>query len=391
MYGCLHKMAEFEDKKKTTVEQPSLVHDTSVTACDETDQILDIPWMLGTKELNSLIALFDRQCFSRAWAFQESVLGRNKLIVTGSFEIPDSAFEIFMVCLASGDRGPDLSEALTLLSSNLLGLIYRASFLFKYSEKYDTDPELEFWESLYCILKVRQITNVKATDPRDLTYSLLGVTTIDSNISIIPDYLVPWADLYTTTASNIIKETARLLILESGGISTLNDLPTWVPDWQEAGCQRVRGGRGVRGSSIISDDVTSSTEGHRILRVGGVSIAEVSHVSGSHIEFPCDLGSSGVGKDGEVYQATCELLGDVMGKVLSYDRYGKNVSRDTQSLKAWLSGDVVSENKLKQIDTVLGHSMLLVLNNGMLGRGSPTSLIGDQVYLLLGHDVPAFL
>lgn len=82
---------------------------------------------------------------------------------------------------------------------------------------------------------------MKATDPKDKVYSLLGLfqnpkrdfrlDSHDPNLLIVK-YSESVAKIYASLVRAIVVPTRRLEILQECKRIRTNDLPSWVPDWR---------------------------------------------------------------------------------------------------------------------------------------------------------------
>jgi hypothetical protein len=73
----------------------------------------------------------------------------------------------------------------------------------------------------------------EATDPRDKIYALLGIAGDLSIYRIIPDYSVPFEEVYKATTLQFILAYRSLDVLNLGfGLSKSSGLPSWTPDWR---------------------------------------------------------------------------------------------------------------------------------------------------------------
>jgi hypothetical protein len=72
-------------------------------------------------------------------------------------------------------------------------------------------------------------TRLRATDPRDHIYALLGMASNTEQLGIIPDYSKSVEDIYTDVAGKILEHDFDLLLMSWRGNS--QQVPSWVPDW----------------------------------------------------------------------------------------------------------------------------------------------------------------
>ncbi|KAM6513553.1 hypothetical protein FALCPG4_18962 [Fusarium falciforme] len=72
---------------------------------------------------------------------------------------------------------------------------------------------------------------LRATDPRDKVYSLLGLAVDRDNLALPIDYHCNTEQLYVTVASRILETSPALGILYSNLNAKSLTLPSWVPDW----------------------------------------------------------------------------------------------------------------------------------------------------------------
>lgn len=82
---------------------------------------------------------------------------------------------------------------------------------------------------------LQRCTYFGSTDPRDKVFALLGLATDDSAWAILPDYEASPCQVYTLTATYLLKKSKDPLeVLRYAGIGLrrgLHDLSSWVPDW----------------------------------------------------------------------------------------------------------------------------------------------------------------
>ena len=73
----------------------------------------------------------------------------------------------------------------------------------------------------------------EATDPRDKIYALLGIAGDLSIYRIVPDYSIPFEELYKATTLQFIMVYRSFEVLNlTFGHSKSSNLPSWTPDWR---------------------------------------------------------------------------------------------------------------------------------------------------------------
>lgn len=73
----------------------------------------------------------------------------------------------------------------------------------------------------------------EASDPRDKIYALLGIAGDLSIYRIVPDYSIPFEEVYKATTLQFILAYRSLEVLNlTFGLSKTSGLPSWTPDWR---------------------------------------------------------------------------------------------------------------------------------------------------------------
>ncbi|CAK1362829.1 unnamed protein product [Cercospora beticola] len=117
---------------------------------------------------------------------------------------------------------------------------------------------------------------LRATDPRDKVYGMLGL--LPGSLDLSPDYTKPVSEVYTDLTVELIKATQDLEILHVA-CSGSADLPSWVPDlrihrqFPEAFVDKVKGSRASAG---LAADI--NVEDGNLLRTRGSIIDVVERV-----------------------------------------------------------------------------------------------------------------
>ncbi|PPJ56241.1 hypothetical protein CBER1_06387 [Cercospora berteroae] len=111
---------------------------------------------------------------------------------------------------------------------------------------------------------------LRATDPRDKVYGMLGL--LPGNLDLSPDYTKPVSEVYTDLTVELIKATQDLEIMNEA-CSGSAELPAWVPDlriprqFPGAFLDKVKGSRASAG--LPAD---TSVENGALLRTKGWSM-----------------------------------------------------------------------------------------------------------------------
>lgn len=73
----------------------------------------------------------------------------------------------------------------------------------------------------------------EASDPRDKIYAMLGIAGDLSIYGIVPDYRIPFEEVYKATTLQLILAYRSLEALNlTFGLSKTSQLPSWTPDWR---------------------------------------------------------------------------------------------------------------------------------------------------------------
>ncbi|KAI0192323.1 heterokaryon incompatibility protein-domain-containing protein [Xylaria flabelliformis] len=139
-----------------------------------------------TKE--AIIVLLQCSWFRRIWILQEVAVAKHIVIMCHTLEIDGFAF-----CSGLHAMSLDLHD------EDLLNRIRSAIYLIKSATlrpKYATNRSTQFSISMRPLTELIDLYhNREATDVRDKVYALVGMST-DLPKSLLPDYQVPWKDLF---------------------------------------------------------------------------------------------------------------------------------------------------------------------------------------------------
>jgi hypothetical protein len=171
-------------------------------------------------------ALFKRQWFGRLWIIQEVAMAKDPVVLCGRSSV----------------RWDTLLKALDY--TGLLGI----------QSRYNTTVNLNAVQSLQRYRKQHmagtpsslakllvRMRGSETTDPRDKIYGLWGIADPDNlaKLDISASHDITAEKLYRTVTMRAIRASGNLDILQGihshAGHSTRLKLPTWAPDWTQAG------------------------------------------------------------------------------------------------------------------------------------------------------------
>jgi hypothetical protein len=189
-------------------------------------------------EWRAVAGFFRNPWFYRVWIVQEATVAKKLHVMYGSIcmdwihigRAVAVLFDIELISLLhdTGLLQGDEFHKNALLRRPVATGLQNADALF--SLRGDIDYGLEF--TLARLLQ--RCTYFGSTDPRDKVFALLGLATDDSASAILPDYEASPCQVYTLTATHLLKRSKDPLdVLRYAGIGLrrgLHDLPSWVPD-----------------------------------------------------------------------------------------------------------------------------------------------------------------
>ena len=368
--------------------------------------------------LRLLANLTYRPWFERAWTFQEVILPSTVLLLCGKSSM---AFE----CLEAS-WNPAFRQT-SAVGSRQAALIFATR---KIEDTFLEDRGRLPADDLERLLSFRR--DAKMSDPRDYVFSLLGLFSPYLSLWLSPNYTISVKDLFTAVAKHIIRASGEIRILNSVESPKHVDgeaFPSWVPDWR-ASLESLRNiphyrnprspHRATRQSVL---DYDPSSDGNRLhlygIRIGAVEQAGRYNDFHSISEF--NLGSR---YDHTNQPITAALRQAQTLDAFEYDAAYKRISvkhPDRRSLAD--SFDLPMEQKIRrrkckqcpivhitpilsmekaQQDPKLADIVracmikmrsraFFITDSRYLGFGPNCTAAGDQIFLLIGSDVPFVL
>jgi len=135
------------------------------------------------------------------------------------------------------------------------------------------------------------VPTFKATIPHDYIY---GVLSIGGNLrcpdALVPDYTLPFAEVFHTYSMAILKHTSALSIIPRI-TNKLEGVPSWVPDFRSPPPFFSKNLLPKRGETSIMEDSRkiNITEDGRVLVTPGVHLGEVVLVHGRYYDTAYEL------------------------------------------------------------------------------------------------------
>ncbi|KAG0645851.1 Heterokaryon incompatibility protein [Hyphodiscus hymeniophilus] len=347
----------------------------------------------GSALLRSLFYIHDRPWWERVWVLQEAALSKNALLICSSKTANYSDLILFYDVL-SRDRA-----ARTLLAPMRgLRVIFRTSRTHLSSVRWVLQGTADDNLSLMLLRILNNARHLKATDPRDIIYGILGLCPAFSKVLPDPDY--------SRTPSKVLVEVAKGWINYSQSLDILaelhaQDLASSHPSYYLY--------KAARWSKAICEFHDNSTE----LRAKGKPIDWVQNLSFtvgawdmtkpreklSGWKDSCLLGSS------LAKYHTGENILDVLWRTLCCNtdiNYAypapSHVGREFRKWHTALTSGVSIENIATGMSTGdddelksfvwLRKQPLCVTVGGLMASVPEMTEVGDRIVLLSGSNVP---
>lgn len=418
--------------KDTDLEYGVLRETTPQRSYPQSD---DIQWAA----LNSLLR---RPWFTRVWTFQEIVLAKRVQVICGPYELPLNQLNVWFIGFEMYARTTYKNGTpMAFEGERLLRTIFKARDLHRDPLKY-TAEEKRLWCGLMSLL--HDLRDHKATDPRDKIFAFLGVavdTKDNATRTLTADYHQTPAEVYTMTARWLLRVHKSLAFLALVEKKDKPDLVSWVPDFRyrdplnflyqpdspdrgEESEYKVYLASGHSKAPTYEED-----EGSMRLTVCGIFIGTVIERSEPPGNF-LDKNGDALGDrvlDGGEWQAFAHRCASVDGL---YTHTREDIDNAYQRLR---TGDIVppqlSSRRQRSPDS-MSHNLLPVgasnrkvqssvgqdyaylgpsdgiisrilkattrrrmyrTDTRYLGLGHRSLEVGDQVYILMGADMPYIL
>lgn len=176
--------------------------------------------------------ILNRPWFDRVWTIQEaSSLDTCPKIYVGRHSVYLNKFVELWKILATEHRPLFLcSGSARMVSLSRIDNLYR-------NVLFDGEDNPKRADIAEVFLRLLKITGKKAcTDPRDQIYGLLGLLKdlVEGDLpdELMPDYHLPYQEVYWRCAAFLFGLVGDLSLLECGRNEINGDVPSWVPDFR---------------------------------------------------------------------------------------------------------------------------------------------------------------
>jgi hypothetical protein len=278
-------------------------------------------WLMETangsmrlREWTAFQKLFDRAWWTRTWAVQEFVLGKEVDFVCGQRIMPSK--KLGQAIGSVYHYGLSLSKLL----HDQHGIAFNASTPRNMIALIACRTWRELGEPVP-LLQILDVVNWTAcSDSRDKVYGILGIITDPEIASISPNYNLPTHEVYTSLVRRHIESSKALDILVfAKPTNIIKELPGWVPDWSVTSLrwpinQIIRGSSSRRTDYCAAKSIDASTvfspnssvltcRGTLIDEVDGISLANLPETSSEIGELQPRSSANAYGEDADIFDA----------------------------------------------------------------------------------------
>lgn len=372
-----------------------------------TPELLEAPpttedWQLAEK-------LFDHSYFTRKWIFQEILIAREGAILCGSFALSWDCVDAFLSSFVKHTykSKPSGNLNLRLIMGSLFLRLLMIDFLRNHNQS--------LGDTLHLLSLLRATRSLKATDPRDIIYSMLNISHNPGILTLRPDYRLSTEEVFIATARYLISFDITALF-DAIGVDRSSQLPSWVPDWRDEAPGMINSMTALRkftasgNPEVVSTPIMRRTAGetHLVLRAAQVAtvrgVREMPHSAASRFmygEVWDELTKLEAIFRDKKYPLTDETL-DIAGirttladtwkygdwappEKFSMDKYQDTVRR-AKSGNTSESDRLALEWMMKQVKL-----WSFFISDLVIGRCPPITRAGDEVYIIIGCRFPAIL
>ncbi|KAK3374578.1 ankyrin and HET domain-containing protein [Podospora didyma] len=228
------------------------------------------PW--HDKRWNALKDLLLRGWAGRCWCAQEFLRNENLIMVCGRLEIPDLELIPNIVQSVFNRRLPPFILPTHYEDPNSLRECLTAVMGLR--RRIELGQHLSLIDLLYSLHPLR------ATDPRDKVYSVVGLALDNLVTTIQIDYSCSVEELYISVANRLVHAGVGFTLLYCSLQRKSLCLPSWVPDWSfwQFGAHGTAARAGYKASGETTPDLRVYPESNR-LDIAGCLVDRVIQLS----------------------------------------------------------------------------------------------------------------
>lgn len=288
--------------------------------------------------------LFQREWWSRVWVVQEFILSKNTSITCGTKRFSFDKFKVLLnICfgMVKGYLKRSVSFRnltrweLSFADTHLLMPLFAWSEMFYYKTHEQRVARSTLFENLY---RTTMEISMRATDPRDYVFALLGIAKDD--LGIKPEYDLPVGDVYAGTTMAMLQHGELFPLTVSHGLADGPDTPaSWVVDWPKIPTPRMYHPQAYNRCSAAAETeaklepIPQTNEASWTLCISGVQVGRIAHL-GERVPRQSDC--------------TAVELPSVLGKYLNHHQFSTSNDEkvmDQQRMLDVADAYVVDRNK----------------------------------------------
>lgn len=197
------------------------------------------PLVVDARWLSAWEFMVHHPWFERGWVVQEAALGSDALVYWAGYEIDWMSLLrvdnwLYYRAIPSARPGQEQPSDIDSLHSDNFHLRRHEEAKTFVSEYLDSSIQ-----AMTTLSILQHARKMKLTDPRDRIYAFMALETADgvmARLTLQPNYARPHQEVFYEFAIRYLEETSDLDILthvdhDEDGLTTLNGLPSWVPQW----------------------------------------------------------------------------------------------------------------------------------------------------------------
>ncbi|RDW91514.1 hypothetical protein BP5796_02679 [Coleophoma crateriformis] len=278
---------------------------------------------------------------------------------------------------------------------------------------------------------LRSLRTSKAKLHQDKIFALLGIAEDSQLLSLSPDYDKPWQDVYIDAAEALISKGYIEVLSLCEASNRTPELPSWVPDWsheieRSPIQQRTRNRVSASPTTILQPEFSASGPHHfsngRVFRSGQGHLGRLS-LSATFIGEVQSLGTTWVDGGLGTWLSDLQRLSQKSSQISKQSVQAQIVWRTAvadQEIRQGMIKPRLSNHMLSAVDELLANRDLrhvnsqtfieaglgdyvqqlqqiaqsrrpMLVGNGYVGIVPVETEPGDQVFIILGADVPHIL